>query len=91
MSKTIEDSIRRLLRYQRAPDTATTILRRWKHNADILPKLQVQLETLLGAHGKFEPVVYDTQGTRDDGSDIILRCRQETGNKAPELISSQIV
>jgi hypothetical protein len=90
MSETIEDSIRRLLRYQRAPDTATSILRRWKHNADILPKLQVQLETLLGAYGKFEPVVYDTQGIRDDGSDIILRCRQETGNKAPELISFQV-
>jgi hypothetical protein len=90
MSETIEDSVRRLLRYQRAPDKATKTLRHWKHNADILPKLQAQLEMLLAAYGKFEPVVYDTQGIRDDGSDIVLRCRQTKEDKAPELICFQV-
>jgi hypothetical protein len=90
MSETIEDSVRRLLRYQRAPDKATRTVRHWKHNADILPKLQGQLEMLLAAYGKFEPVVYDTQGIRDDGSDIVLRCRQTKEDKAPELICFQV-
>jgi hypothetical protein len=40
MRETLQDSITRLLRYQRAPETATRLLRTWKHNADILPKLQ---------------------------------------------------
>ena len=78
MLETLQDSITQLLRYQRAPEKATRTFRSWKHNADILPKVQAQLETLLEAYNRFEPVVYDTQGPRDDGSDIVLRYGSKT-------------
>ena len=44
---------------------------------------------LLEAYGKFEPVVYDTQGPRYDGSDIILRYRSQSSIEEPELICFQ--
>lgn len=90
MPEPLKDTIRRLLRYQRAPVRATRQFRKWKHNADILPKLQTQLEMLLDAYGKFEPVVYDTQGIHDDGSDVVLRYCPESGEKEFELICFQV-
>jgi hypothetical protein len=49
MRETIQDSIRRLLRYERAPEKVTKVFCGRKHNADLLPMLQAQLETLLSA------------------------------------------
>ena len=79
MRETIQDIITRLLRYQHAPEKTTSLFRTLKHNADLLPRLQAVLETTLQAYGKFEEVVYDIQGPRDDGSDVVLRCRKENG------------
>lgn len=45
----------------------------------------MQLEMLLEAYGKFEPIVYDTQGILDDGTDLVLRCRSETSAEEPDL------
>src|SRR5689334_13143362 len=90
MRETILDSITRLLRYQRAPGRITRMFRTWKHNIDTLPRLQQQLEMLLEAYGKFEPIVYDTQGIHDDGSDIVLRCYPEGSATESELISFQV-
>jgi hypothetical protein len=66
------------------------MLRTWKHNTEILPRVQTQLETLLEAYGKFQPVVYDTQGIRDDGSDLVLRYRPEGDDAGFELICFQV-
>jgi hypothetical protein len=90
MRESLQDSITRLLRYQRVPPLATKAFRAWKHNSDILPKLQTQLEMMLDVYGKFEPVVYDTQGPRDDGSDVVLRYRQRDSNENFELICFQV-
>ena len=90
MRETIQDCVTRLVRYQRAPNDATRLFREWKHNTDILPKVQTQLEALLEAYGKFEPVVYDTQGIHDDGSDLVLRYRPEEGDRDFELICFQV-
>lgn len=90
MPESIQDTLKRLLRYQRSPTLVTQTLRTWKHNADILPRIQAQLEVLLEAHGKFEPVVYDTQGIHDDGVDIVLRYRPKYSNQPPELIGFQV-
>lgn len=89
MLETLQGSITQLLRYQRAPEKATRTFRSWKHNADILPKVQAQLETLLEAYNRFEPVVYDTQGPRDDGSDIVLRYGPKNSDRPLELICFQ--
>jgi hypothetical protein len=91
MRESIQDIITRLLRYQRVPSKMTKDFMRWTHNRDILPRLQQKLEMILGAYGKFHPIVYDTQGIHDDGSDLILRHREDsTGNGDYELISFQV-
>jgi hypothetical protein len=73
LRESIQDTITRLIRFQRAPQAACIAFRKLKHDADLLPQLQVQLETILDAYGKFQPVVYDTQGIRDEGSDVVVR------------------
>jgi len=90
MPETIQDSITRLLRYQRAPEKVTSIFRTWKHNTDMLPRLQKQLEMVLEAYGKFQHAVYDTQGIHDDGSDLVLHYRPERSDEGLELVCFQV-
>src|SRR5216684_2372818 len=54
------------------PRRAAASFQRMKHDSSLLPKLQAQLEAFLAAHEKFREVIYDTQGIRDDGTDMIL-------------------
>lgn len=91
MYETVQDITTRLIRYQRTPDKITSGFKRWKHNKDLLPILQRQLEMILWSYGKFQPIVYDTQGILDDGSDLILRHREEsTDERDFEIISFQV-
>ena len=90
MNETIADAITRLIRYQRVPDSATSYFQSVKHNRDILPLLQRQLEIVLTAYGKFQPIVYDTQGINDDGSDIVLRYQPPDSQLHPTLIGFQV-
>jgi hypothetical protein len=87
MQENILDSLTRLLRYQRS--AVTDQFRAWKHNRDILPKLQQQLEAILNAYGKFQPIVYDTQGIRDDGVDIALSYFPEGNSDQKQIIGFQ--
>jgi hypothetical protein len=89
MQEPLLHSVTRLLRYQRTPEAATARFRTWKHDADILPKLQEQLETFLAAHGKFREVIYNTQGILDDGSDMVIRVPPLENETAPRLICFQ--
>ena len=73
MQDSLQDTITRLIRFQRAPRAVCIAFRKLKHDADLLPQLQAQLETIRDAYGKFQPIVYDTQGIRDDGSDVVFR------------------
>ena len=61
----------------------------WQHNRDILPKLKQQLEATLDAYGKFRPIVYDTQGIRDDGVDIALGYHPEGSSDERKIIGFQ--
>ena len=91
MPESIQDVITRLLRYQRAPSKMTAEFRNSAHNDDILPTLQRQLEMILDAYGKFQPIVYDTQGILDHGSDMVLRHREvSAANTEFELLSFQV-
>lgn len=89
MQEPLLHSITRLLRYQRTPEAATARFQMWKHDADILPKLQQQLEMFLAAHGKFREVIYNTQGILDDGSDMIIRIPPLQNETLPRLICFQ--
>jgi uncharacterized protein DUF4365 len=81
----------RLLRRQRSPLSATRHFRDWKHDRHILPKLQEQLDTVLVALKKFEPVVYNTQGILDHGTDIAVSYKtSDEGDEQKELIGFQV-
>jgi hypothetical protein len=88
MTATLLENIIFLLRYRRAPERATEAFRQWKHNADLLPKMQRQLEVLRDARGKFQAVVYDIQGIHDAGSDMVIRYHIDDG--PDDLICFQI-
>jgi hypothetical protein len=49
--------------FARSTEKATKLFTNWKHNADILPKMQGRLEVLRDARGKFQAVVYDLPGS----------------------------
>jgi hypothetical protein len=89
-TKSLLEVFERLLKRQRSPIAATRQFRDWKHDRHILPRLQEQLDTVLVALRKFEPVVYNTQGILDDGTDIAVRYRtSDEGDEERELIGFQ--
>lgn len=88
MPDTLLDNIIFLLRYRRSTERATKLFTNWKHNADLLPKMQGQLEILRDARGKFQAVVYDIQGIHDEGSDIVIRYHLD--DKPDDLICFQV-
>src|ERR1039458_1441951 len=77
MPESVLDIVKYLIRFDRASIKATEDFRNWKHNDRILPPLEEQLETILQAYEKFEPIVYDTQGIHDDGVDLVLKHREK--------------
>lgn len=86
----ILESLIRLLRYQRAPKEFTAQFRKMKHDADLLPRLQNQLQVLLDAHGRFREVIYDTQGIHDDGADLVVRIPPSDENQVSGIIGFQV-
>lgn len=88
MPDTLLDNIIFLLRYRRSTEAATKLFAKWKHNVDILPKMQDQLEVLRDARGKFQAIVYDLQGIHDEGSDIVIRYHED--DKPDDLICFQL-
>jgi hypothetical protein len=80
------------LRLQRTLAIETRQFQDLSHNDDLCPRMQRQIETVLTATGKFEPVVYDTQGFLDQGADIVVRVRHQErlDHEPPELLGFQI-
>lgn len=91
MTQELLEVFERLLKRQRSPAAATRQFRTWKHDNDLLPKLVVQLDAVLEALRKFEPIVYNTQGILDDGTDVAVRYRTSNqGDEERELIGFQV-
>ena len=90
MTDPILDTLIFLMKDRRAPVQSTAAFRRMKHNSDLLPKLQTQLEVLLKAHGRFREVIYDTQGIHDDGVDALIRIPSTTPDTIPRIIGFQV-
>jgi hypothetical protein len=90
-TKNLLEVFERLLKRQRSPIAATREFRDWKHDRHILPRLQEQLDAVLVALRKFEPVVYNMQGILDDGTDVAVRYRtSDQGDEERELIGFQV-
>lgn len=68
-----EHLIAELLTYRRAPVRLTKGFREWRHNRDLCPRAESQCELILGAFRKYRDVVYNIQGLRDEGTDVLLR------------------
>jgi len=73
MDDQIRKTVHELLQFRRTEYTATRAFQKLKHNADLCPRFQKQLETILGAFEKYRKIVYDIQGPRDRGADVVLR------------------
>ena len=76
-----------LLRYRRAAPSETKAFARMKHNEDLCPLFQQKLESILGSFDKYRKIVYDIQGLRDEGTDVLLR---EVVAESPWFICLQI-
>lgn len=58
-----------------------------KHNDDLLPMIQEKLELILDYFYKYREIVYDVQGIRDHGVDMVLKYTQDD---EPRKIGFQI-
>lgn len=91
MFQTPLDIIERFVRYERSLQRETLQFRRHKHNADLCPTVQRQLERIIDAFSRFVPLVYDTQGPSDDGVDVLVRVGAQEQSGAPgQVIGFQI-
>lgn len=70
-----------LLRYRLSPAAATKGFKRRRHNLDLCPAVERQLNTCLDCTLKYHRVAYDVQGPRDRGSDIVLRHGEDDEHK----------
>lgn len=73
MSEYSRQLIYELLQFRRAEPSATEALSRLMHNADLCPAFQRQIDAIFSAFRKYQRIVYDIQGPRDMGTDIVLR------------------
>ncbi|MDR3540670.1 MAG: hypothetical protein P4L69_06820 [Desulfosporosinus sp.] len=63
----------KLMQYNRTKDENIKIFNKLKHNADLCPKFQKQLEQIFQSFNKYRTITYDIQGIKDEGTDIVVR------------------
>src|SRR5438552_2053990 len=61
-----------LLQARRSEPSATEMFRHLKHDADLCPKLQHQIEVIFSGFKKFHAISYEIQGLKDQGTDVLL-------------------
>ena len=62
-----------LLFFRRAPLAETGWFLDKKHNNVLVPQFDIRIGDVLDCFEKYQRVVYDTQGIRDHGIDVLLR------------------
>jgi hypothetical protein len=82
-----EDYLKRLIYdlmyYRKAAIGATQAFAERKHNDDLVPAFDRQLDELVSLFDRYHRVVYDTQGIRDHGIDVIARYRDGSADEEP--------
>lgn len=88
LSKIIDE----LLRYRESPIQSTESFRRLKHNKHLCPVVEGRLNLIIGCFSKFHNIAYDIQGIHDRGTDVLLRCSEnsESQGSNPCFIAFQI-
>ncbi len=89
MNDSVPEIVDRMLRLGRTPSENTERFKSLKHDRDLLPQFQKQLERVLESYGKLSPLTYDTQGIRDQGVDVAIR-RHDENDEFHSLIGFQI-
>src|SRR5437899_999471 len=77
MEESVPEIIDRILRFGRTSSDSTERFRSLKHDKDLLPAFQRQIERVLESYGRLSPITYDIQGPRDQGLDIVIRRHNE--------------
>jgi hypothetical protein len=82
-----EDYLKRLIYdlmyYRKAPIGATVAFAKSKHNDDLVPAFDRQLDQVIELFDRYHRVVYDTQGLRDHGIDVIARYKDGNDEEGP--------
>jgi hypothetical protein len=61
-----------LLEARRSEPSATEVFMKLKHDKDLCPGFQKQIERIFSAFKKYHNVSYDIQGLKDEGVDVLL-------------------
>lgn len=62
-----------LVRFIRSDISKTAFFKAVKHNADLCPRYEEQIDLILQAFQKYQSIAYDIQGPRDRGTDIVIK------------------
>ena len=77
MSDDIAVALNELLQYRKSKPLDTAGFAELKHNKDLCPTVENQLETLLSCYYRYHRVAYDVQCLRDRGTDVVLRLGED--------------
>ena len=70
-----------LLHYRRATIKETEWFKAQRHNVDLCPLLEAQVEKVLTLFDRYHRTVHDIQGLRDRGVDVLLKYGRGTGEE----------
>lgn len=73
IDKRLDEVIYQLLQFRRSRPAETHEFSGLPHNAAVLPLLQAKLEQIVSAFSKYRKIVYDIQGIRDSGTDLLFK------------------
>ena len=76
-----------LLQSRRAEPAETEKFKHWKHDADLCDKFRQAVDAVFGAFDKYHRIVYEIQGLKDEGTDVLLS--ERVGDKK-EYVCFQI-
>ncbi len=68
-----------LLKGRRVDPASTKVFRNYGHDADLCPRFERQVSTMLDVYRAYGQEVSDIQSVRDDGIDILLRYENRAG------------
>lgn len=80
-SNLLKEIVFDLIASGRTSDGLTKKFATMSHNKDLLPKLCEKLELILDYFYKYREIVYDVQGVRDHGVDVVLRYEKDDDSR----------